>query len=266
MNYNGEVVVGRSPAEVELDKAVKYDEMAKFYRLNARALRMSAEEARSAIERYERLRDGALALSAKYAAQYGDVRGMDGYGAKDPSQGNWYPASGGTETPFVTRTGKRLLYVWQPSTGQHAYLDLDTDLILSDEDAAYALALNGYDAVDPGGPDESLELPDVRVRFHDRSHLVAGAPSRYGTVNALVAFEYRDGRLHIVGNFAQDDTFYVFTTRYLGSTVSSIPVFNGRSATAEVAVYAEGERPNYQIVTVALSAPQFAQLQNWLGA
>lgn len=55
------------------------------------------------------------------------------------SQGNWLPANGGTETPFRTRTGRKLLYCWQPSTGNHAYLDCETDLILSDEEAASAL-------------------------------------------------------------------------------------------------------------------------------
>ena len=54
---------------------------------------------------------------------------------------NWIPACGGTEEPFVSRSGKRLQYVWQPSTGQHAYLDLDSDTILSDEAAQEALAL-----------------------------------------------------------------------------------------------------------------------------
>ena len=57
----------------------------------------------------------------------------------DKTQGNWYPANGGTEEPFVTRTRRRLLYCWQPSTGGHAYLDLDTDLILTDEEARLAL-------------------------------------------------------------------------------------------------------------------------------
>lgn len=55
------------------------------------------------------------------------------------AQGNWYPANGGTEEPFLTRTGRRLLYVWQPSTGRHAYLDLGTDIVLTDEEAALAL-------------------------------------------------------------------------------------------------------------------------------
>jgi hypothetical protein len=59
--------------------------------------------------------------------------------ARAGKQGHWYPACGGTETPFITRNRRRLLYCWQPSTGKHAYLDLDTDLILSDYEAQMAL-------------------------------------------------------------------------------------------------------------------------------
>ena len=55
---------------------------------------------------------------------------------------NWVPACGGDEKPFISRSGKRLQYVWHPPTGQHAYLDLDTDTILSDEAAQEALQLN----------------------------------------------------------------------------------------------------------------------------
>ncbi len=54
-------------------------------------------------------------------------------------QGDWKPACGGTETPFETRSGRRLLYCWQPSTGRHAYLDMGTDLILSDDEAQQVL-------------------------------------------------------------------------------------------------------------------------------
>ncbi len=54
-------------------------------------------------------------------------------------QGNWFPASNGTEQPFTTRTGRRLLYCWQPSTGRHAYLDCATDLLLSQEEAEITL-------------------------------------------------------------------------------------------------------------------------------
>jgi hypothetical protein len=59
--------------------------------------------------------------------------------SNDPSQGNWYPACGGTETPFLSRSGRTLLYCYQPSTGNHAYLDMGTDIILSQEEADIAL-------------------------------------------------------------------------------------------------------------------------------
>lgn len=55
--------------------------------------------------------------------------------AAKAAQGNWFPACGGTEVPFTSRSGKVLLYCYQPSTGKHAYLDCGTDLILSDEEA-----------------------------------------------------------------------------------------------------------------------------------
>jgi hypothetical protein len=50
-------------------------------------------------------------------------------------QGSWVPACGGTEVPFYTRGGVKLLYCWQPSTGRHAYLDCDQDLFLTDQEA-----------------------------------------------------------------------------------------------------------------------------------
>jgi hypothetical protein len=51
------------------------------------------------------------------------------------NQGDWYPASNGTEQPFLTRSGRKLLYCWQQSTGKHAYLDCETDITLTDEEA-----------------------------------------------------------------------------------------------------------------------------------
>lgn len=56
-------------------------------------------------------------------------------------QGNWVPANCGTETPITYRTGRRLLYVYQASTGNHAYLDCDTDLILTPEEAMSAMGM-----------------------------------------------------------------------------------------------------------------------------
>jgi hypothetical protein len=62
--------------------------------------------------------------------------------AKKAEQGNWIPACRGTEVPFRSRSGKVLLYCWQPSTGRHAYLDCRTDIILSDDEASAALAIH----------------------------------------------------------------------------------------------------------------------------
>lgn len=58
---------------------------------------------------------------------------------KSDEQGDWVPACAGTEKPFWTKTNRKLLYCYQPSTGRHAYLDCQTDLILTDEEAAQAM-------------------------------------------------------------------------------------------------------------------------------
>ena len=52
----------------------------------------------------------------------------------EKSQGNWVAASSGTEKPFTTRTGHKVQYMWQPSTGRHAYINLETDIIIADAD------------------------------------------------------------------------------------------------------------------------------------
>jgi hypothetical protein len=54
-------------------------------------------------------------------------------------QGAWTPANLGSEEPFMTRSGRTLLYCFQMTTGKHAYLDCGTDLILSDEEAVLAM-------------------------------------------------------------------------------------------------------------------------------
>lgn len=54
----------------------------------------------------------------------------------------WLPASGGTETPFFSRSGAKLLYCFNPRLGKHAYLRVDGDVILSDAEASFHLALN----------------------------------------------------------------------------------------------------------------------------
>lgn len=52
------------------------------------------------------------------------------------ADGEWIPANNRTEVPFRTRSGRRLLYCYQPRTGDHAYLDCDTDHFLTDEESA----------------------------------------------------------------------------------------------------------------------------------
>ena len=48
----------------------------------------------------------------------------------------WVPANGGCEQAFIARSGARLQYMWNGLTGDHAYLDLDADVILDDASAA----------------------------------------------------------------------------------------------------------------------------------
>lgn len=45
----------------------------------------------------------------------------------------WVPACGGTEEVFTVR-GKRFLYCYNPQQHKHAYLDVDSDIIISDEE------------------------------------------------------------------------------------------------------------------------------------
>lgn len=52
----------------------------------------------------------------------------------------WVPACGGTELPFTTRTGKRLHYLFNQTTGEHAYYDVRADLFLTNDEAFAALA------------------------------------------------------------------------------------------------------------------------------
>ena len=55
--------------------------------------------------------------------------------------GPWTPASGGTEKPFLTRSGVRLLYCYQERTGKKAYLDCGTDIFLTIEEASNLMGL-----------------------------------------------------------------------------------------------------------------------------
>ena len=53
----------------------------------------------------------------------------------------YIPACGGTETPFTSRSGKRLLYVFHPASGNHGYINVDTDMLLTADEVMEALQL-----------------------------------------------------------------------------------------------------------------------------
>ncbi len=51
----------------------------------------------------------------------------------------WVPACGGYETPFRSRSGARLLYCYNFALQRHAYVNCDTDMVLTDEEAKGAM-------------------------------------------------------------------------------------------------------------------------------
>ena len=51
--------------------------------------------------------------------------------AEDAGADRWVPACGGREEPFQHK-GTRWLYVYNPALGEHAYLNLDQDLVVED--------------------------------------------------------------------------------------------------------------------------------------
>ena len=46
----------------------------------------------------------------------------------------WRPANGGTETPYKTRGGITVLYMFNLLTGKHAWYDVDHDVFLTTEE------------------------------------------------------------------------------------------------------------------------------------
>ncbi len=51
------------------------------------------------------------------------------------------PACGGTETPFVSRSGIKMLYVYNPATEKHCYINVGNDMPMTDEEAAEAMMM-----------------------------------------------------------------------------------------------------------------------------
>jgi hypothetical protein len=54
---------------------------------------------------------------------------------------HWIPACGGTEVPFRARNGHQLHYLWNPSSGLHAYYDVTADRFLTNDEAHDALGV-----------------------------------------------------------------------------------------------------------------------------
>jgi hypothetical protein len=52
---------------------------------------------------------------------------------------NWVPACGGTEPITTYRTGRRLQYMWNTTSGEHAYYDVDRDIFLDNAEAEEAI-------------------------------------------------------------------------------------------------------------------------------
>ncbi len=50
--------------------------------------------------------------------------------ARRERTGRWVAACGGSETPMTVQ-GVRVLYCWNTGTRKHAYLNLDTDMIMA---------------------------------------------------------------------------------------------------------------------------------------
>lgn len=54
------------------------------------------------------------------------------------AQGRWVPACGGSEEPYRTRSGVVVLYCWNTGTGEHAWLNVDSDIIMTPDEAEAA--------------------------------------------------------------------------------------------------------------------------------
>jgi hypothetical protein len=54
-------------------------------------------------------------------------------------ENRWLPANGGQEEVFTSRSGIRMLYCYNPATEEHRYINADTDLVMTNEEARAAM-------------------------------------------------------------------------------------------------------------------------------
>ena len=54
--------------------------------------------------------------------------------AQENDTDSWTLVDGGNKVPFVTRDGKKFLLVWNPKLRCQGYLDVEEDVIISDDE------------------------------------------------------------------------------------------------------------------------------------
>jgi hypothetical protein len=67
---------------------------------------------------------------------------MEFHNALISNADRWVPAAGGKEEAFIARSGAKLLYCYNPRLHAHAYLNVHTDIILTDEEARMHLGIS----------------------------------------------------------------------------------------------------------------------------
>jgi hypothetical protein len=100
-------------------------------RVNLDGRDLTLAEARAKLIKMNRIA-GNDHIVEKLKSPHGSVTVVNDHDIRDeyskPDNGPIYPACGGTEEPF-TVNGTTWLYVWQPSSGCHGYLNMTTDVV-----------------------------------------------------------------------------------------------------------------------------------------
>lgn len=107
------------------------------YATTTRMLQVILRSTTIADETRRRVESDLAWMKKKYRGKPGRVSG------RNRRDGQWVPAAGRTEPVFTASSGKRMQYMFQPSTGRHAYLDVDSDVIMDDEDALAHISPKG---------------------------------------------------------------------------------------------------------------------------
>jgi len=121
-------------ADLRLAKAELWESLGERDRLRAMGKRLQDERNTFAQELSVRERPNRGSLD--FALQEVEVEHYSHGGQVHERTDVWVPACGGTETPFKSKSGAMLTYMWNQTTGEHAYYNHDTDTFLSDDEAS----------------------------------------------------------------------------------------------------------------------------------